>query len=466
MCRPNPCRHGGTCTVIHDNKSRQFSCDCEQTGYKGDLCEIGVVTPPDFPKLTSGNPTEGLELQAKPDNSLTVHLDPSVNLTIQPKELTIQHPSSKAEFQVTGYKSGVGMVSYYLEGVNKYDFNVPDNSIIFISQNLSSQNSVYTRMGLLVGSLPIECQKKEIENFPCNIRTVFDSNCTMSKGVEIESGPVHIITPDNKTIPLSLVGYNFSSPHPSRNEVIEKLVRHTGDQKSSSRKCSNIHRTARDLIEFIQKDAFPNSFLRYFTEKLPLWLKVKVREDNDLFDIENTLAYLVQATDAHTFHPICKFPNNTQSAVVLYRPTVNYTISVENKQLSLSSKGSCFAVDICETGVFLTLSPKAKNKVRTMQFMKDMADGGWDLLVSSFGFTTPRRYNRILTRVPDGHLAEEFSNFHYNLWWQGRANILLTNSSDFAVNMRMTGDVFAFAADLDAVSITCFFEQGSFEFSK
>ena len=456
LCKPNPCRHGGRCIIIN---SQTFSCDCQHTGYEGDLCEKGVLMLPDFPKLISGNPSQSLVLQAKPDNSLTVHFNPTMNLSIQPKEVTIDHPASKAVFQMTGNKSGVGMVSYDLEGLNKYDFVVPENSFVFIGRTILSQKSVYTRLGLLVGEIPVGCEKKEIEQYTaCDIRVAFHSNSTMSSDTVIESGLLHIITPENKTIPLSLVGYNFSSPHPSRTEIMERLVTRMNlkEQKRSVHKCSGNQLTAEDLIEFIQKDALPKSFIRYFTAQLPLWLKVSVGENSDLFDIENTMASLVPTTDIHINHPICKFAINKQSVLVLYRPTVNYSIFVENEHLSLSSKGSCFVTDICETGVFLALPQKASNKVSTMPFMQDMAGGGWELLVSAFGFTTPRRYNRILTDMPDGHLAENFSDFTYNLWLQGSANILLGHSSYHGVKMKITGEAFAFADGLNAVSIFLF----------
>ena len=460
LCKPNPCRHGGKCGIIN---SRQFLCNCEHTGYKGDLCERGVVTLPDFPKLISGNPSESLELQAKPDDSLTVHFNPTMNLTIQPEKLTIQHPASNAEFQVMGNKPGVGMVSYSLDGVSKYDFTVPETSFVFIGRTVSSQKSVFTRLGLLVDELPIGCQNMKIENFPaCSFSTVF-INSTKSNATVIESGTVHIITPDNKTIPLSLAGYDFSLPRPTRKEVMERLARltniteqrQTDNQRSGSHECSDFQLTGRDLIELVQDDVLPRSFFRCFTDQLPLWLKVRVSENSNLFDIENTLVNLVQTTDAHITHPICKFPNNIQSTVVLYLPTVNYSISVENNQLSLPSKGSCFATDICESGVFLTLSQRARGKLATLQFMQDMANKGWELSVSSLSFTTPRRYNRIVSSVPDGHLAEDFSDFHYNWWWQGSANIHLSDSG-YAVNLKMTGEAFAFVEDLNAVSITFF----------
>ena len=439
------------CTIIN---SRQFSCDCQHTGYEGDLCEKGFVTLPDFPKLTSDNPSEILVLQAKPDNSLTINFNPTTNLTVQPKKLTVKHPASKAEFLVTGHKPGFGMMSYDLEGMNRYDFSVPENSFLFIGRNISMQKSVYTRFGLLMGELPIGFQIKEMQNdLACKIRVVFDSNSSISDGFVVEPGPVHIIASDNKTVPLSLVGYNFSLPLPSRSEIVERIVKYASDQKLSAHGCSDMRLSVEDLMEFVQKEALSKSFMSYFSDQLPLWINVKVGENSDLFDIRNTLASLVKAKDAHILHPICKFPIGSNAAVVLYRPLLNYNIFLENEKLSLSSKGSCFVIDICQTGVFLTLSHKATKKVHTLQLMQDMADGGWEVLVSSFGFTAPRRYSKNLNDVPNGHLAEDFSDFRYNFWMHGSANIYLSNSSYSAVNIKMTGEAFAFADNLNTVSM-------------
>ena len=87
-----------------------------------------------------------------------------------------------------------------------------------------------------------------------------------------------------------------------------------------------------------------------------------------------------------------------------------------------------------------------------MQFMQDLTFGGWELLVSSFGFTTPRRYNSSVSSVPNGHLVGNFSDFYYNWWWQGIANIDLSNA-DQAVNIKLSGEAYAFTENLDAVSI-------------
>ena len=365
-------------------------------------------------------------------------------------------------FRVIGHKEGVGTASYEFDGVDKDDFVPLEDSSIFIGRRISSQNSIYTQLGLLVGELPFGCKKRKLDNYQCDIQIAFDS--TFPNASVIESGCVHIITPNNKTIPLSLVGYDFSSSCPTRQHILKTLINHTDvspltqpDQQSHG--CSPFQLTAEALIEFIQEDALPKSFMRYFTTQLPLWINVMVRENNKLFDVENAMVYLVNSTDKQCTYRNCKFPSTVSpSALLAYRPIISYNISVENEKLSLSSKGNCFLVDICRNGVFLTLSDEASKEISSMPFIKDMANGGWDLLFSSFGFTSPRRFNSIANSVPGDPLAEHFSNFHYNMWWQGRADILLRNSGEFAMNMKMAGEVFAFVGDLNSVSVIIFLQ--------
>lgn len=466
LCRPNPCHHGGKCVIINPKK---FSCDCQHTGYEGDRCQTGQVKPPDFPKLIAGNPSDNLVLLAKPDNSLTIIFNPTMNLTFQPNELVIEHPTCKADFQVTGHKPGVGMVSYDLKGVDRPVFASPKNSAIFVGHNTSNKDSVYTKLGLLVGELPIGCQKKNLFNYQCDITVAFDSTATVSADVRIESGLVHIITADNKTIPLSLEGYDFSSPDQNDQELLKRLIDHakvreetqSEDLNPVNQVCSPFQSTGETLMEFIQKDAFPKSFFQYFSRQLPLWLKFTA-EDSYVFATENLLASLIQTTGPRYVHPSCEFLlTGTSSSAVIYRPKVNYSISVQNEQLFLSSKDCCFATDLCDGGVFLTLSESANREIATMPFVKEMIEGRWKLFLSSLGFTPQRRYSTIVNRLPVGPLAEYFSDFHYNLWLQGSADIFLKNSSDFSVNIKLTGEAFAFVRDLDSVSTTCFSSKGA-----
>jgi len=407
-------------------------------------------------------------LLAKPDNSLTVHFNPTTNLTFQPNELVIQHPTYEADFQVTGNKPGVVMVSYDLTGEDSPVFASPKNSSVFIGRNISNQESVYTKLGLLVGELPIGCQKKKLLNYQCGITVAFDSTTTVSADVRIESGPVHVITPDNKTIPLSLDGYDFSSPDQSHQKLLKRLIEHakvsektqSEDLNPVNQGCSPFQSTGQTLMEFIQKDTFPKSFLQYFSRQVPLWLKLAAGEDSHLFATENMLANLIQTTDPRYVHPSCKFLlAGTISTAVIYRPKVNLSISVQNEQLFVSSKDCCFATDICDGGVFLTLSESVNKEIAAMPFVKEMIEGRWKVLLSSLGFTPRRKYSTIVNRLSEGPLAEYFSDYHYNLWIQGSADIILRNSSDFSVNIKLTGETFVFVEDLNSVSTTCFLSR-------
>ena len=353
------------------------------------------------------------------------------------------------------------MVSYDLSGIDKHTFVSPTDSSIFVGLNMSNANSIYTRMGLLNGEVPIGCQTRSLENFPCGLKVAYTSSSTLPNDVLVQSGPVHIITPDNKTIPLSLVGYDFASSSQSgqESELLKTLIAQTSTINTSSagqtsNEMCSFQPSADALIELIQEDAFSKSFMRYLTDKLPLWIRLMVEEDNNLFAAENIRADLIQTASTQSDHLNCKFPPlGIATAMVTYRPKVTFTISAGRKQISLPSKGCCFATDPCSSAVFLTLSGKAGEEISKMPVLKDLTDNGWGVLLSSFGFTAPKKYQSLTNSLPSDPMSEHFLDFHYNMWWEGTTNISLKNTSDFSINMKMSGQVFSFVEDLNSVSI-------------
>ena len=381
-------------------------------------------------------------------------------MTFHPKKVRIHYPSDQAEFEVIGQESGVGIVSYDLSGIDKHSFVSPKDSSVFVGLNISNANSIYTKLGLLNGEVPIGCQTKSLENFPCGLKIAYNSSSTLSNDVLVESGPVHIVTDNNKKIPLSLVGYNFDSSNQSgkKSEVLKALITQTSITKTSSAgqtsdKMCSFKPTAEALIELIQEDAFPKSFMRYLTNQLPLGIRLMVKDDNTLFATENIRADLIQIAGTQNTYLNCKFPPlNVPTAMVIYRPKVTFTISAGSKQISLPSKGCCFATDPCGRAVLLTLSEKAAKEISKMLVLKGLTDDGWDVVLTSFGFTAPKKYQSLTNSLPTDPMAEIFSDFHYNMLWKGITKISLKNTSDFTINMKMTGQVFSFVEDLNSVS--------------
>eukprot|EP00794_Sanderia_malayensis_P014863 gene14863-16407_t len=48
ICTSDPCQHGGICQEI---SKTEYKCDCQNTGYKGETCNRGVIKIPEFPML-------------------------------------------------------------------------------------------------------------------------------------------------------------------------------------------------------------------------------------------------------------------------------------------------------------------------------------------------------------------------------------------------------------------------------
>ena len=68
-CQPNPCKNEGVCRL---KPTSGYECNCANTGYEGDNCEIGVVTMPAYPPLGYGKSSGWIEIRAKPGKELII----------------------------------------------------------------------------------------------------------------------------------------------------------------------------------------------------------------------------------------------------------------------------------------------------------------------------------------------------------------------------------------------------------
>ena len=80
-CPPNPCKQGGKCSTLNE---KDYTCNCEGTGYKGSHCETGHVVTPIFPKLLTNSKSGRLLLLARPLRRLKVVLTSEKEFAFQP----------------------------------------------------------------------------------------------------------------------------------------------------------------------------------------------------------------------------------------------------------------------------------------------------------------------------------------------------------------------------------------------
>ena len=449
-CQPNPCRHGGKCLALDEDS---FICDCHGTGYKGDQCEVGFITTPIFPKLRSNVSSNVLAVLARPSKSLRVSLDSEVGITFDPSSLEIQFPKRDGEFTVEAAKPGIRAIRFLIEGENKDDFETPKKSVLFVAPEISNLDS---KPFLLKGELPVGCQEQEAKvNFSCQLRLL--STAPWTETPLSTDGVVHFTTVNNQTIPLSLIGLNFTKRHFSRDEMIEAGIAKTSTSKKSSllyqrgSKCYSKLVDSNNLLQLIDNDAFVSSFMHTLSAMAPEWLTLAVSESNQDFDIQN-----IAVTLASDLKHCSGFPLNGASSLVYYRPAVKYKMRVDQNDIPLSADGrTCFAINICKPGFFINF-PKnqAKALKANLNVIRDMKDScGIDLSVDSIGFLNKETSKFANGMIWDGRNLQTLSPLSFNGWLKGRVDWRIEIPKSLFVTFKMTGEAFIKSRKTDSVSI-------------
>lgn len=449
-CQPNPCRHEGKCLALDENS---FSCNCEETGYKGDQCEVGIITTPIFPKLRPNITSNALSVLARPSKSLRVSLDSEEGITFDPSSLEIQFPKRDGEFTVEAAKPGIRAIRFLLEGESKDDFETPERSVLFVAPEISNLDS---KPFLLKGELPVGCQEQETkETFSCQLRLL--STAPWTGTPQSTNGVVHFTTVNDQTIPLSLIGLNLTKRHFSRDEMIETGIAKTSTSKKFSllyqrgSKCYSKLADSNNLFELIENDAFVSSFMQALSAMAPEWLTLAVSESNQDFDIEN-----IAVTLASDLKHCSGFPLNGSSSLAYYRPAVNYKMRVDQNDIPLSADGrTCFAINICKPGLFINF-PKNQAQVlkSNLNVFRDMKEScGLDLSVDSIGFLNKETSHFANGIIWNGMNLQTLSPLSYNAWLKGRVDWRIEIPKLLFVTFKMNGETIIKSRNTDSVSI-------------
>ena len=450
-CHPNPCRHEGKCSASDENS---FICNCENTGYKGSKCETGFVNTPIFPKLRPNTSSKALVVVARPSKRLRVFMTSENGVTIHPSSIEIPFPKRKDVFTVEGAKPGIQAITYILDGENGRDFETPGRSVLFIAPEISNHN---TKLSLMKGELPIGCEKhKPNENFSCKLRLLSTSPWTGTP--RSTNGVVHLLTVNNQTIPLSLIGLNLKKVNVTREEMIESGIAVTSTfnkfplQYQKNGKCYSEVADVNNLLELIDSDAFVSSFMHAFSAMAPEWLTVTVSETNQNFDIQS-----IAVTLASDLRHCSGFPINAAHSLAYYLPAVDYKMRVEQNEIPLSADGrTCFAINICKPGLFINF-PKDQTRLlkSNLNVFRDMKDCcGLDLSVDSIGFLNNKETsNFVKGMIWNGMNLQKVSPLSYNAWLKGRFDWKIGIPKLLLVTFKMSGETIIKSWNIDTVSI-------------
>ena len=124
---PSPCKHG-TCFITEEDTN---SCNCNGTGYTGELCDVLLIDTPDVSALIINSP-RNFSFFSKPDQNFVLELvpDDSNSLIIVPSSITFSQMSPQHNISMTATKPGLYRLDYKVkdDGLNYQP--IPSASIL------------------------------------------------------------------------------------------------------------------------------------------------------------------------------------------------------------------------------------------------------------------------------------------------------------------------------------------------
>ena len=226
-CEPNPCKHGGRCKV---QNQLNFFCNCKETGYVGNTCQTGLISTPVFPKLPMKSKSRALSVFARPMNKLDVTLHSENGVVFYPSSsLEITSLTPTQTFSVEVEKTGIQHVSYILGGPNKDDFEIPEQRVVFVEPQILLNESVCLKLLVPKGELPVGCNEHVYKVVSCELR--FLSTARWTGTSPFTNGIVHVRTPSNQSIPLSMIGVNLEELKISKKSMIENAIKVASSEK-------------------------------------------------------------------------------------------------------------------------------------------------------------------------------------------------------------------------------------------
>ena len=455
-CEPNPCRHGGKCKV---QGLKSFTCDCEGTGYKGNECQAGFISTPVYPKLSIKSKSQAILLSARPSNKLNILLHSENGVEFYPSSyLEITYPETKQEFMVEVEEAGIKTISYGVEGPNKHDFEIPEESVVFVEPRVLQNESVYSKLFVPKRELPIGCNEHVSNSLSCELH--FFSTEKWTGSPPSTSGIVHIRTPSNQSIPLSMTGLRLDELQVSKKSIIEKTVALTSAYKVleiffiNGDTCTREELNSDNLLELMKDDALVSSFMRTFSRMAPQWLDIETSEINEVFDIQNIAVNLAKSS-LHDVEHCSGFPLSPLSSISYFQPALNYELRVGSDEASLFAEGdTCFAADVCKQSIFVNFSKRSANKLKnTLGLIRDMKDKGVDIRVDSVGLLgSPGTYDKKEHVLWNGSHFEEVSPFSYNMWLKGDVTWKMQIPAKVVVTLSITGESFIYYNEMENVS--------------
>ena len=426
-CTPNPCSHGGTCSVIGDS----FICDCMGTNYTGLTCNTAVIYLPEIPSLTQ---------YERHSVVVSTDLDIPQSLKILFLKAGVKRPLISLQLQTIRKNdmdylrfemAGIHTITYGLVPKNVFEVR-PSQLAIFVreeSEHSHELNIYFTTMKVKVGQLKESCCVLQDElslTCPDSTQEVAlkaacqwkkDSNTYLAPGVIFAMGR-------SLSLPVSVAGYQYSQNGEGSlpPDISECTHCNSGEpictqHAPSDDDCYCYNFTGSDTQDFQNTRALGLTYMEQIQILMPEWLRIWVNLNHSRFtsqfSVYDYLAPVLQINNNIEKQAGCsKIVTMTSGvySVLRYDKTLSAEIngqqytSTENSNSRNGNDPMCFAVNLCQgisSPVYMQLSQSIQNILIT-EYLHNFTTKGWIIQLNTITVYRPKPFTPSVQKFWNG----------------------------------------------------------------
>ena len=442
VCEPNPCLHGGICSVVSED---QYRCDCTHTRYKGTKCEVGYFNISDYPTIITNVISPPVTIRSSPPDDYVVLHVTSRDLKFAPSTLIFNRDTSMNQsFRITAREKGYYLVRYSISGPNAREFSLPEEDVLFVNSHENSTEKSSIEESTLF--FPFGCHKKQVAVCPgVNLTPIFATSTSpfVSFGPLAATQGIVTLEVGNVTkLPLSLRGLNL--PHTSENSLPDS--------------CDDNDPVSYSTESLIRSRVLVKSFTDIVADGLPTWMNITLSENNMVkktpsSDLMTHFLTGIQLQDASVGQGLPVIGDMFYSLLA----TKNLNVTIKDNVDIFQSNALSLVVELCRelpSNIILQRSSERNSGLmKDMQILKNLRKYGWNFNFDSIQFSKTTTLGR-----PEKEMFWDGENF-VNLGASPGGNLAAVSSlkkhfqnSTFAdITMEFAGTLIGNVKDINQV---------------
>ena len=420
LCFPNPCEHNGTCSIITEDNT--YKCNCDGTGYSGEICNVLLISTPNISTLVVNSPKK-FSLFSRPDRNFVLELvsNDKNNLKVTPSSLMFSEMITEHNISVIAIKPGIYKLEYKVKD-NSLKYQPIPPAIILVSDDntdLSSCEERNVTCGLMQSGC---CQANEVQldlKFQCrpsDSELFLKSTCGWVKKspVALHSAGVIFSSINGFELPIAMAGARFlpRTTHIDLQGLTIFEFRHGCVRCTKYPNCQIERLSVESVQESLRYDSLAFTYLHQSAQLVPSWLTLRVLPSDRDRDHRSYFVYLVYSANLNRVQECNELNALTDGlySILVYYGTLEVTLDKETRQHKSNQSAVCISTNLCEgssSPLYISISDEAQTALNSFEFMHDLKSKGWSVTIN----------NVIMSDTNVIPISEELSKITY---WNGQ----------------------------------------------